>query len=159
MTAELPPTRSPRPHAARGGRLSYAVFALARAHRATASQLLREMGLHSGQEHLIMQLLDRDGQSQQELLESVGLDQSTVSKSLRRLEEAGLLTRRPAPHDRRARIVTLTEAGRALRGPLEAMWSHLEERSVAGLTEDEIAGFITVADRIERRMAAPPTAS
>ena len=151
--SELPPTRSPRPRAARAGELSYTVFALARAHRARAAQLLRGMGLHPGQEHLIMQLLDRDGQTQQELLESVGLDQSTVSKSLRRMEEAGLLTREPAPHDRRVRLVTLTDRGRALRGPLEAMWAQLEASSVAGLEDDDVVRFIAIASRIERGMA------
>ena len=76
------------PSCAQGGKLSYAIFTLARAHRGYAAELLRELGLHPGQELLLMQLLDRDGQTQSELLDSVGLDHSTVSKSLGRMEEA-----------------------------------------------------------------------
>ncbi|MET8170811.1 MarR family transcriptional regulator, partial [Streptomyces sp. NPDC005329] len=49
--------------------------------------------------------------TQGELLERVGLDRCTVSTSLRRMQEAGLLTREPAPHDRRAMVVSLTDAG------------------------------------------------
>jgi DNA-binding MarR family transcriptional regulator len=84
--------------------------------------MLREMDLHPGQELLLMQLLDRDGQTQSELLESVGLDHSTVSKSLRRMQDAGLLVREPAEHDRRVMVVHLTDKGRAMREPLAAMW-------------------------------------
>ncbi|MET8170619.1 MarR family transcriptional regulator, partial [Streptomyces sp. NPDC005329] len=104
-------TASELPDAAREGRLSHAIFQLARAHRGHAAAMLRALNLHPGQELLLMQLFDRDGQTQGELLERVGLDHSTVSKSLRRMQEAGLLTREPAPHDRRAMVVSLTDAG------------------------------------------------
>ncbi|WP_320779923.1 MarR family winged helix-turn-helix transcriptional regulator [Streptomyces sp. CRN 30] len=138
------------PSTARDGRLSYAVFQLARAHRGYASAMLRDMQLHPGQELLLMQLFDRDGQSQSELLESVGLDHSTVSKSLRRMQDAGLVTREPAEHDRRAMVVRLTDKGRAMRQPIAAMWQTLEEYSVMDLTPDEIEAFTAIAFKIEQ---------
>ncbi|GGX99222.1 MarR family winged helix-turn-helix transcriptional regulator [Streptomyces minutiscleroticus] len=138
------------PSTARDGRLSYAVFQLARAHRGYASAMLREMELHPGQELLLMQLFDRDGQTQSELLESVGLDHSTVSKSLRRMQDAGLVSKEPAEHDRRAVIVRLTDKGRAMKKPITAMWRTLEESSVQDLTAEEIEAFVTVAYKIEQ---------
>ncbi len=141
------------PSAASGGRLSFAIFTLARAHRAHAAGMLRELGLHPGQELLLMRLFDRDGQTQSELLDAVGLDHSTVSKSLRRMQEAGLLTREPAEHDRRVQLVRLTDQGRAMREPIEAMWSALEETSVRGLSADEIESFISLAQVIEKAIA------
>ena len=148
-----------RPSAAQGGRLSYAIFALAKAHRAHAAELLRGLGLYPGQELLLMHLLDRDGMTQSELLETVGHDHSTVSKSLRRMQEAGLITREPAEHDRRVLRVRLTDKGHAMREPLESMWSALERTSCCDLDDKMIEQFITVAHRIEsaitRRAAAP----
>ncbi|WP_329136506.1 MarR family winged helix-turn-helix transcriptional regulator [Streptomyces sp. NBC_00670] len=155
-TGEAPTQEAPTgeaPGAVRQGRLSYAVFELGRTHRSRAAALLRGMNLHPGQELLLMQLFDRDGQTQSELLESVGLDHSTVSKSLRRMQEAGLLTREPAPHDRRAMIVHLTPEGRALEAPITAMWHTLEEASVQNLTPTEIETFIALARRIEASVA------
>lgn len=142
------------PGTARGGRLSYAVFQLARAHRGHAAAMLRSMNLHPGQELLLMQLFDRDGQTQSELLDSVGLDHSTVSKSLRRMQEAGLLTREPAEHDRRVLVVRLTDAGRALREPIEDMWRTLEEISVGDLTAEQIETFTATAYAIEQSIKA-----
>ena len=138
------------PSTARDGRLSYAVFQLARAHRGHAAAMLRTMKLHPGQELLLMQLFDRDGQTQSELLDSVGLDHSTVSKSLRRMQDAGLLTREPAEHDRRVMVVRLTDAGRARREPIADMWRALEELSVQGLTAEQVETFTRTAYAIEQ---------
>jgi DNA-binding MarR family transcriptional regulator len=142
--------------------MSYAIFQLARAHRARAAVMLREMDLHPGQELLLMQLLDRDGQTQSELLESVGLDHSTVSKSLRRMQDAGLLVREPAEHDRRVMVVHLTDKGRALREPLAAMWRALEEISAQNLSAQQAKSFVrtasTITDAINSR-AVPPEES
>ncbi|QIY68921.1 MarR family winged helix-turn-helix transcriptional regulator [Streptomyces sp. RLB1-33] len=139
-------TPEPRiPTTAGTGPMSYAIFQLARAHRASAAAMLREMDLHLGQELLLMQLLDRDGQTQSELLNSVGLDHSTVSKSLRRMQDAGLLIREPAAHDRRVLVVHLTDKGRALREPLAAMWRALEETSARDLSAQQAESFVRTA--------------
>ncbi|WP_328745157.1 MarR family winged helix-turn-helix transcriptional regulator [Streptomyces sp. NBC_00285] len=133
------------PTTAGEGPMSYAIFQLARAHRARAAAMLREMDLHPGQELLLMHLLDRDGQTQSELLESVGLDHSTVSKSLRRMQDAGLLVREPAAHDRRVMVVHLTDKARAMREPLAAMWRALEETSARNLSAQQAESFIRIA--------------
>ncbi|MGV9907014.1 MarR family winged helix-turn-helix transcriptional regulator [Streptomyces sp. NPDC003388] len=151
------------PSTAPDGSLSYAVFQLARAHRGHAAAMLRAMNLHPGQELLLMQLFDRDGQTQSELLDSVGLDHSTVSKSLRRMQEAGLLTREPAEHDRRVMVVRLTDAGRAMREPIADMWRALERLSVRNLAADQVKAFTETAYTIEQSIKegdgqAPPKA-
>lgn len=140
------PALTPRiPTTAGRGPMSYAIFQLARAHRGRAAAMLRELDLHPGQELLLMQLLDRDGQTQSELLESVGLDHSTVSKSLRRMQDAGLLVREPAQHDRRVMVVHLTDKGRALREPITAMWQALEEASARHLSPQQAESFVDTA--------------
>ncbi|MEU1480981.1 MarR family winged helix-turn-helix transcriptional regulator [Streptomyces sp. NPDC001668] len=141
----MPASTHRTPSTAGEGPMSYAIFQLARAHRARAAAMLREMDLHPGQELLLMQLLDRDGQTQSELLESVGLDHSTVSKSLRRMQDAGLLVREPAAHDRRVMVVHLTDKGRAMREPLAAMWRALEETSAANLSAQQAESFVRTA--------------
>ncbi|MFF7331679.1 MarR family transcriptional regulator [Streptomyces sp. NPDC008150] len=145
--SETPPEP---PSAAREGSLSFAIFLLARAHRGYAAAMLRAMNLHPGQELLLMQLFDKDGQTQAELLEKAGLDHSTVSKSLRRMQEAGLLTREQAPHDRRVMVVRLTDEGRALRAPIADMWRTLEQITVRDLTPEQIETFTASAYVIER---------
>jgi len=133
------------PTTAGGGPMSYAIFQLARAHRGCAAAMLREMDLHPGQELLLMHLFDRDGQTQSELIESVGLDHSTVSKSLRRMQDAGLLIREPAEHDRRVMVVHLTDKGRAMREPIAALWQTLEQASARSLSAQQAESFVRMA--------------
>ncbi|MDQ0585695.1 MarR family winged helix-turn-helix transcriptional regulator [Streptomyces rishiriensis] len=142
------------PTTAGAGPMSYAIFQLARAHRAYAAAMLREMDLHPGQELLLMHLLDRDGQTQSELLGSVGLDHSTVSKSLRRMQDAGLLIREPAAHDRRVMVVHLTDRGRAMREPLAALWKSLEETSAGNLSEQQAESFVETAYAITEAISS-----
>jgi DNA-binding MarR family transcriptional regulator len=125
--------------------MSYAIFELARAHRGRAAAMLRKMDLHPGQELLLMHLFDRDGQTQSELLERVGVDHSTVSKALRRMQDAGLLVRQPAEHDRRVLVVHLTDKGRAMREPVAAMWRALEETSARHLSTQQAESFVRTA--------------
>ena len=94
-----------------------------------------------------MQLLERDGQTQSELLAAVRLDHSTVSKSLRRMQETGLPTREPAEYDER---VLLTDKGRALRGSLKEMWAALERVSVGDLDADTVEQFIATCTVIRQ---------
>ena len=130
------------------GPVSYAIFQLARAHRGFAAGLLRELDLHPGQELVLMHLFDRDGQTQSELLASVGLDHSTVSKTLRRMQDAGLLIRQPADHDRRVMVVHLTEKGQAMREPIASMWQTLEETTTRNLSPHQAEAVMAAADAI-----------
>lgn len=149
--SQPPPAESPSGPARTDG-LSFAIFALARAHRAYAGELLRGLGLYAGQELLLLQLLERDGQTQSELLAAVGLDHSTVSKSLKRMQDAGLLHRVPADHDRRAMRVWLTGKGEAMRGPLQEMWAALERAATHDLDQKTIDAFITTSEAIRRAL-------
>ncbi|MDV9170658.1 MarR family winged helix-turn-helix transcriptional regulator [Streptomyces sp. W16] len=143
------PTPEPRiPTTADAGPMSYAIFQLARSHRAYAAALLREMDLHLGQELVLMHLFDRDGQSQSELLECLGVDHSTISKALRRMQDAGLLIREPAVHDRRVMVVHLTDKGRAMREPITALWQTLEETTARNLSEQQAESFVEIANAI-----------
>ena len=50
-----------------------------------------------------------------ELAKALSCDNSNVTWITDRLEERDLVTRTPAPHDRRVRLLVLTKKGRALR--------------------------------------------
>lgn len=77
--------------------MSEAIFRAARVHRITAGSLLRETGLYPGQELLMMQLWERGEERQMDLIKTLGLDPSTVTKMLQRLEQSGFVTRKPSP--------------------------------------------------------------
>ena len=57
-------------------------------------------------------MLSDDGMNQREIAEEMGVSPSTLSEMINRLVEDGYVERKADPGDRRARLLSLTEAGR-----------------------------------------------
>jgi MarR family transcriptional regulator, organic hydroperoxide resistance regulator len=125
------------------GPISYCILRAAKSHRALAASLLRPLGLHAGQETLLMQLWDEDPQTQTQLINGLQLDASTVTKMVQRLERQGLVRRSTSKTDARAVDVGLTSDGIRLRSKVKKMWGDLEALSLKHLAEDE---RLTLAD-------------
>ncbi|MFE9257664.1 MarR family winged helix-turn-helix transcriptional regulator [Streptomyces sp. NPDC006879] len=134
------------------GPISHAISRVARLHRITAGKLLRDLDLYPGQEFLMAHLWDSGAVRQSELIKSVGLDPSTVTKMLQRLEQAGHVRRRQDPSDRRASLVEATESSCALLHQVRDAWTQLERRSLAGLDEEECAELARLLSHVERNL-------
>lgn len=135
--------------------VSWWIFALARSHRALAGQLISPLGLFPGQELILMQLWDADGRSQKELGELQRVDHSTISKSVARLETAGLVERRKSTDDARVTEVHLTPAGRELEARVRSAWAELERRTTVGMTASERRRFVALARKIAPNLDEP----
>ncbi|MEU6611404.1 MarR family transcriptional regulator [Streptomyces shenzhenensis] len=141
--------RPPLPPSVQAGAMTHAIFRVARLHRMLAGQLLRRVGLHPGQELVMMQLWDLGPQRQTDLVRLLGSDAATMTRTVKRLENAGFVRRRPSETDRRATIIEPTTASLALRKEVEQVWAELEDSVAAGLSADEQEDMIRVLARIE----------
>ncbi|MFI1731061.1 MarR family winged helix-turn-helix transcriptional regulator [Streptomyces acidicola] len=132
--------------------MTHAIFRVARLHRLLAAQLLRRVGLHPGQELVMMQLWDLGPQRQTDLVRLLGSDAATMTRTVKRLENAGFVRRRPSETDKRATIIEPTTASLALRNEVELVWAQLENSVAAGLAAEEQDNMIRVLDRIEDKL-------
>src|SRR6476620_1781816 len=98
------------------GPVSRALGRVARLHRATAGELLKRTGLYPGQELLMMHLWEAGAVRQADLIDTLRVDPSTMTKMLQRMQRPGNVTRTTDPADPRAVLVDATEPSRAL-GP------------------------------------------
>jgi DNA-binding MarR family transcriptional regulator len=65
---------------------------------------------------MALKCLDPDAPvAMRELASTLGCDNSNVTGIIDRLEERGLVERRPAPHDRRVKMLVVTPRGREVR--------------------------------------------
>lgn len=128
--------------------LNRALIQAARAHRNAAAHLLADFGLHPGQEIVLFALWERDHRTQVDLARTLRIEQGTITKILRRMEEAGFVERRTSTVDRRAQQVSLTPRGRRLRPRVEAAWAELEATSVAGMTARERAQLERLLEKV-----------
>ncbi|MEU9133405.1 MarR family transcriptional regulator [Kitasatospora sp. NPDC048540] len=140
------------PAAAAGGPISHAIFRVARTHRMIAGQLLRRVGLHPGQELVMMQLWELGPQRQADLVRLLDSDAATMTRTVRRLEHAGFVRRTPCADDRRASLIEATTASHALRAEVEQLWRQLEEATVGDSTDEERAAVLRALEGIEARL-------
>ncbi|MFB4285751.1 nitroreductase/quinone reductase family protein [Nonomuraea sp. MTCD27] len=126
--------------------LNQAIRLLSLRHRARAAALLAPLGLHPGQEALLLELARTGPMIQAQLSEALGCEPPSVTLMTRKLEATGHIRRTPAPSDKRASIVELTDSGKALADQVKQLWCALAEETVAGLpaeTVAELPGILT----------------
>jgi MarR family transcriptional regulator, organic hydroperoxide resistance regulator len=134
--------------------ISLWISAVARVHRQHAGALLHGLGLSAGQELLLMLLWENEPRTQADLTREMAIEPPTTSKMLSRMERAGLIARKRSETDRRTVLVTLTKAGRALEGPVNAAWRTLEEDTVEALTPAEQDTLLDLLRRVLESLAA-----
>jgi DNA-binding MarR family transcriptional regulator len=121
-----------------GGELiSSLIPMVSKAHRKLAGSLLADLGLAAGQQFVLMLLWKQSPQSQASLTTQLMIEPPTTAKMLTRLESAGFIARERSAADRRVVLVSLTEPGRDLEGPVTAIWQRLEEQTISGLSSTE----------------------
>ncbi|WP_028926401.1 MarR family winged helix-turn-helix transcriptional regulator [Pseudonocardia acaciae] len=104
---------------------------------------------------VLLALKSNKGASQRELAEVVGIQGATLTHHLNGMENAGLVTRRRDPENRRVHIVELTEDGEAMFGRLLLVAKDFDGRLRAGFTEAELDAFTGVLRRLERNVGQP----
>jgi DNA-binding MarR family transcriptional regulator len=97
--------------------LCFPFYAITRGLQQRYRPLLEPLGLTYPQYLVMLVLWEGDGIPVGTIADRVHLDPATITPLLKRLESGGLVTRTRAADDNRVVVITLTEAGDALRGP------------------------------------------
>lgn len=96
----------------------------------------------------------REGCTQKELAQDIGIELPSLLRTLAQLEEQGWIERRTSPVDRRARQVWLTPHGRQRVNELEQVVSQARAQLLAGITEEEVLQMRETMMKIERNARA-----
>jgi DNA-binding MarR family transcriptional regulator len=79
---------------------------------------------------------------------ALGLDKTTLTAELDRLERAGLIVRKPDPNDRRVRLPVITEQGRAVQSEVEKLHVEVEHEFTSGLDPQEAHALWVLLERL-----------
>jgi MarR family transcriptional regulator, organic hydroperoxide resistance regulator len=106
--------------------------------RAGLDEAARAHGLASARDWIVLSALDAGPrQTQLSLAHSLGLDKTTMTSLLDRMEARGLITRSTDRHDRRARIPELTDEGQRVQRQVTGARDRVEAELLGGFTADE----------------------
>ncbi|WP_019928502.1 MarR family winged helix-turn-helix transcriptional regulator [Nocardia sp. BMG111209] len=114
------------------------------------TKVLAPLHLQPRQFGLLSLLTGSDGQSQQQLCESLDVHRNVMVGLVDELEQRELVERRRHPGDRRAHAVHLLPAGRALQAQAEQLLDELESELLGGLDRDEVRTLISLLQRVSR---------
>ena len=139
--------------------LNQAIRLLSLRHRARAAALLAPLGLHPGQEALLLELARHGPMIQAALSEALGCEPPSITLMTRKLEASGHIRRRPVPTDKRAGIVELTDSGKALTEKIKLLWCALAEETVTGLPSETMAALPGILNAMTANVDTrqPPT--
>ncbi|WP_318246653.1 MarR family transcriptional regulator [Alloyangia pacifica] len=93
-------------------------------------------------------LSQNPGIDQAKLAALIAYDRATIGEVVKRLVQKGLVARQVNEEDRRARSLSLTEAGEAARAEVAPLVAELQPDILCGLTEEERAQFIALARKV-----------
>ena len=119
------------------------------AHRETHLEVARELGLTPGHTKTLFELDEQVGKPMGELANALACDASNATWLVDRLEERGLVERRPYPGDRRVKAVVLTEEGAKVRALLTERLATPPADLVA-LDRDDLEALHAALNRLPR---------
>ncbi|GAA3012799.1 hypothetical protein GCM10017559_39790 [Streptosporangium longisporum] len=107
----------------------------------TLAAELVDLDLTASEINALANLADGRGRTVSELGAAVGTRPTTLTSVLDRLERRGHITRGNRPGDRRAVLIELTPSGRRAAATIREAVADLEDRALAHLPADAIAGL------------------
>lgn len=99
-------------------------------------------------------LIQKDNVTQLDIVKSTRLKPPTVSITLKKMENEGLVTRTPDPYDLRAVRVTITDKGREMYMISVRSVFDMEEKIMKDISPAEIDSFMKVLGKIKNNLEA-----
>ncbi len=116
------------------------------------AQMTASFGVMPGQFPVLSQLKYGGPCSQQALAASVGIEQSSMTATLSRMEKAGLIVRRSDGQDGRRKLVSLTAKGEEAYAVVKQCAEQLYQEICADISEEEITTFLRVGQQLRGKL-------
>lgn len=129
--------------------INYLLNLVFTAYRSNLEKSLNEIGLHSGQIFILIDLWNEDGRSQSQIAKSLNLSAPTINKMIKSLVQNGYVQSSKSEADGRTSVITLTEKGSEIRQQVERIWLELETDIYSNLTPTEKIVFSQLLEKIK----------
>lgn len=146
MMHNKPPLPPPR------GMIGPRAVHLSKLIRRAFNEACNEQGLFSGQQDVVMNIVNEEGLTVGELAKKLNISAATVSVSVKRMEKTGFITKKPDEKD--ARIARLYPTEKAKQAPeiIKQKMDSLEEIITAGMTVEEIEKMSDLLDSAAKNL-------
>ena len=126
---------------------------MSRRWRGRLDERLKDTGLSQARWLALFELSSSDeGLMQRDLADRLGIEAPTIVRPLDDLERRGLIARREAPNDRRAKRVTLTAAAAPVLDQITSIAATLRDELLADISDSDLATSLSVLRRVNQRL-------
>ena len=115
--------------------------------------MFQDSGLHMGQPPLLLYIREHPGCTQKETADELDISPPSAAASLKRLEKAGLVERKPDPLDARRNCLYITEGGLMRLEEHGRIFAELDEKMFVGMSEEEILSFQRTCEKMFDNLA------
>ena len=140
MGCEKP--KSPPPKDKIGPRVMF----LSKLIRQTFNEAVAEQGLFSGQQDIVLVLAENEGITLSELAKKLDISSATASVSIKRMEKAGFIIKKPDKSDARITRLYPTEKAKLAPENIRKKMDSLESILKKDLTEEQVYELSTLLD-------------
>ena len=120
--------------------LSAMMSTIHRHHSIYINRRLKDIGLTSGLYGILLCIYDdyKSPKTQQDIAKRLNMNDGTIAKALRKLEDKNMIQRSPNPDNRRQNLISLTDTGLNIAEEFNNLDEKWEKDVFEGLTSDEI---------------------
>ncbi|WP_417590301.1 MarR family winged helix-turn-helix transcriptional regulator [Parasphingorhabdus sp.] len=133
--------------------IGFLIHDTARMFRRELNERMRHSGITGMQWRLLAYLARNEGSNQSKLAEFLEVEPITLSRMIDRLVDAGMLSRRRDPDDRRAWCLYLEAKALPLIDELRAASALLANEAQDGLSADERTQLAGLVERIRQNLS------
>lgn len=111
---------------------------------------VKAYGISYGQFEYFMHIANHPDLTQQDLAQMLGVTKASVTKAIRILEEAHLVTRGNHPTDKRANTLTMSPKGQGLIAEIETFKDQMEADLFKDIPKEEINAFNATLTKLNK---------
>ena len=125
-----------------------------RSARQIINEGLRPLGLSSAEANILLHLFTHGQEmGQEQLVEQLDVSKPAVSRTLKALESKGCIVRQRSPDDKRAYRIRLTDKALEIGPAIEQVYNYVYALAMRGISQDELACFMTLFGQISENLA------
>ncbi len=130
-----------------------AILATAKVIRRAALRVFADEGLTDPQFQVLMLLVEKGPVLMRKLSDELFVTPANITGIVDRLEEKGLVTRTPGTGDRRATIIEISPAGKALFERVAIKKAEMLQKTLRMFTKDELVTLHGLLEKFQREMS------
>lgn len=133
-------------------RAGFLIHDAARLRRIVIDEVFKPLRVTRSQAWALAYLSRRDGLTQSDLADDMNLGKVTLSGLIDRLEDVGMVERRPDPSDRRIKRIFITKEGRRVIKDMRVLTLECNKQMLEGISFHEVETCVQMLRKLNRNL-------